>query len=123
MQAGAADFSGGSALVLHGTAGAGLTASGSQVWRQGQGVGGADEQGDNLGATLRVAQFGGSSSHGDLALGVPGEALGSVQGAGRVVLLFGSGQGLTTTGQQSWSQASPGIRGGAEPGDGFGRLR
>jgi hypothetical protein len=57
----------------------------------------------------------------DLAIGAPGESLGSGQGsAGVVHVLYGSAGGLTAAGSQLWSQGSGGVGGIAEVGDGFG---
>jgi disulfide bond formation protein DsbB len=57
----------------------------------------------------------------DLAIGAPGESLGAGQGsAGVVHVLYGSASGLTATGNQLWSQDTPGVGGVAEAGDGFG---
>jgi hypothetical protein len=56
----------------------------------------------------------------DLAIGVAGENLGAVGNAGAVNVLYGSAGGLTGTGSQLFTQDSPGVPGGSEPGDGFG---
>ena len=47
----------------------------------------------------------------DLAVGVPGEDLGDrfPRDDGRVVILYGTADGLTAAGSQSWSQRSPGL--------------
>jgi hypothetical protein len=65
-------------------------------------------------AALR-ADFNGDGAA-DLAIGAPGENSSS----GVVHVLYGSGTGLAAAGSQLWSQNSPGIAGGAEPGDIFG---
>jgi hypothetical protein len=52
----------------------------------------------------------------DLAVGVPGEDVGSVQDAGAVNVLYGSAGGLTGTGSQLFTQPVSAI----EPGDQFG---
>ncbi len=56
----------------------------------------------------------------DLAIGVPYDDIGSKDGAGAVNVLYGSRTGLTAAGDQLWSQASPGVKGRARRGDGFG---
>ncbi len=56
----------------------------------------------------------------DLAIGVVGEDIGALVDAGAVNVLYGSGAGLTATGDQLWHQDSPGVLGGAEGGDSFG---
>ena len=59
----------------------------------------------------------------DLAVGVPGEDLGSrasKRDAGAVQVLYGSKYGPTAR-DQLWHQDSKGIKGAAERGDNFGR--
>ena len=55
----------------------------------------------------------------DLAVGAPGEDLGSPD-AGAVNVLYGSAAGLTSAGNQFWHQNSPGIAERADAGDLFG---
>lgn len=47
----------------------------------------------------------------DLAIGVPYENLGTMEGAGAVNVLYGSAEGLTAAGDQLWSQDSTGVKG------------
>jgi hypothetical protein len=56
----------------------------------------------------------------DLAVGVSGEAVGSVQFAGAVNVLSGSPGGLVAAGSQLFTQDSPGIGSTAEDSDRFG---
>ena len=56
----------------------------------------------------------------DLAVGAPGEDVGGAADAGVVHAIFGSAAGLSSTGNQVWSQDSAGIADAAESGDGFG---
>ncbi|MGB7979266.1 MAG: polysaccharide deacetylase family protein [Candidatus Nanopelagicales bacterium] len=56
----------------------------------------------------------------DIVVGAPGEAIGSITGAGAVQVLRGSASGPTAAGNQFWSQNSTGIAGGAEVRDQFG---
>jgi hypothetical protein len=56
----------------------------------------------------------------DLAVGVPGEAIGSIRGAGAVNVLYGSAGGLTGSGSQQFRQGAGGVAGTAEAGDEFG---
>jgi hypothetical protein len=72
-----------------------------------------------LGATSARADFNGDGRS-DLAVGVGQEDLGAVADAGAVNVIYGSAAGLTATGNQFWSQESPGIVGGAEMGDNLG---
>ena len=55
----------------------------------------------------------------DLAVRVPGEALGNRPGAGMVNFLYGSGEGLSAGGSQAWHKDSRGIEGVGEAGDAF----
>ncbi len=61
-----------------------------------------------------------ADSHPDLAIGAPGEAIGTIGAAGAVTLLFGTPTGLGSAGAASWTQNSAGIPGGAEFGDRLG---
>jgi hypothetical protein len=74
---------------------------------------------DAFGASLAAANLG-KSSAADLAVGVLGEGVGAVGGAGAVNVLYGSASGLTAAGDQLWHQNTSGIGDGAEPDDGFG---
>jgi FG-GAP repeat/FG-GAP-like repeat len=56
----------------------------------------------------------------DLAVGVPTETVGGIDRAGAVNVLYGSAGGLSGAGSQIFSQETPGVVGGAEPGDAFG---
>jgi len=47
----------------------------------------------------------------DLAVGVPGETVGAQRGAGSVTVLYGSSNGITSDGSQSWTLDSPGVEG------------
>ncbi|HEV2929090.1 MAG TPA: FG-GAP repeat protein, partial [Propionibacteriaceae bacterium] len=95
---------------------AGLTATGSQLWSQDSpGVAGAAEFDDRFGNALTSGDFSGDS-RGDLAVGAPGENTFS----GVIHVLYGSAAGLTATGSQLWSQASPGVAGEPEGADFFG---
>ncbi|MBI4261719.1 MAG: FG-GAP repeat protein [Actinobacteria bacterium] len=112
----------GAVNVLYGSA-AGLSAAGDQVWTQNSpGVLDVSETGDRFGLSLAAANFGNGAHH-DLAIGVPFEdflARPDIIDAGAVNVLYGSAAGLTSTGDQVWSQNSPGVEGGAETGDRFG---
>jgi hypothetical protein len=111
--------------VIYGST-AGLTSAGNQLWTQDSpgilGVGESDMPtftGDGFGEALAVANFG-KGSQADLAVGVPGEDVGTIVDAGAVNVLYGSASGLTAAGNQLWHQNSPGIAGTAEPFDRFG---
>ena len=92
----------------------GLTAQ-DQVWHQGsRGVPGNNERGDGFGRTLAAGDFDGDG-YADLVVSVV-ESVGSISGAGRVVVLRGSESGLTASRAQSWRQGDGGVP--SQPGDG-----
>src|SRR4051794_7172133 len=65
------------------------------------------------------ADFNGDG-YGDLAVGVPGEAIGNTPDAGAVNALYGSASGLSSTGNQYWNQNSGGVLGTAQGAARFG---
>ena len=111
----------GAVNVLYGSP-TGLVATGNQLWSQDSaGVMGVAEAGDAFGFDLAAANFGNDPAA-DLAVGVPTEDLigSSKVNVGSVNVLYGSSTGVTSTGNQSWTQDSAGIIGIAEVGDRFG---
>jgi hypothetical protein len=109
----------GAVNVLLGSAG-GLTATGNQLWTQDiSGVQEVAEANDRFGASLAAGDTN-SDARDDLAIGVPGESIGSVAGAGAVNLLFGSAGGLASTSNQLWTQNASGVLDVAETSDGMG---
>jgi FG-GAP repeat len=104
--------------VIYGSS-LGLSEVGDQFWSQNSvGIQGGAESNDVFGATLAAADFG-TSTHADLAVGVPLENFAATDDGG-VNVIYGSSTGLTEAGDQFWSQNSPGIQGGAESDDTFG---
>ncbi|MEU0144531.1 FG-GAP repeat protein [Streptomyces sp. NPDC006288] len=92
----------------------------AQVWTQDTaGVPGTAELGDGFGADVSLADIDGDG-HADLAVGVPGEDVGTVADAGGIRLLRGSAAGLTAAGAKSFDQNSAGVPGTAEKGDRWG---
>ncbi|WP_041997413.1 FG-GAP and VCBS repeat-containing protein [Streptomyces sp. AcH 505] len=83
------------------------------------GVPGTAERGDAWGNDLSVADVDGDG-YADVAVGAPGEDVGTVQDAGAVWLLRGAAEGLTATGAQSFDQNTANVPGAAEAGDGWG---
>ena len=101
----------GAVSVLYGSAGG---FGGGQVLSQGAGgVPGVSEGFDRFGTALATGNFNGDS-FADLAVGAPGEDLGTDADAGAAFILFGSAAGITGAGGRLLTQANP------EPGDGFG---
>ncbi|MEV0317330.1 FG-GAP repeat protein [Streptomyces sp. NPDC050658] len=83
------------------------------------GVPGASEAGDSFGADVSVTDVDGDG-YGDIAVGTPGESLGSAQRAGSVVIVPGSRSGPTGAGAYSITQDTSGVPGTAERTDLFG---
>jgi hypothetical protein len=85
-------------------------------------VSGVPEAEDLFGSALAVGDFDDDGVD-DLAIGVPGEAVGATAAAGAVQILYGiAGQGLSSNGNQLFHQDSDGVPGGAEEGDRFGSV-
>jgi hypothetical protein len=107
----------GAVSVLYGSA-AKLTATGGQIFTQDtSGVGSSAEPGDFFGFALASGDFK-NDGFADLAVGVPGEDVGSIRDGGAVNALYGSASKLTGTGSQIFTQETSGSS--AEPGDDFG---
>jgi hypothetical protein len=105
----------GAVHVLYGSAG-GLQGPGSQFFTQDTpGVPGTADQLDHLGSGLATGDFD-QDGFADLAIGVPGEDIGTIGSAGAVIALYGSVAGLTTSGAQLLTQAG----GATELNDAFG---
>jgi hypothetical protein len=105
--------------VLYGSA-AGLTATGAHIWHQDiAGIESAAETGDFFGEFLSIGDFN-NDGFDDMAIGAPGEDIGSAVDAGATTVLLGSAAGLTAAGEQIWHQDSAGILDVAEAGDLFG---
>ena len=82
-------------------------------------IGGAAEANDYFGAALAAGDFD-NDGRDDLAIGVPGEAIGSANDAGAVAVLYGSAGGLNYEGNQLFYQGNDGIGGAAQATDEFG---
>ncbi len=106
-------------VIYGGTSG--LSSSGAQYWDENTGgiVGGPAGTGDNFGFSLGAGDMG-NGGQADVAIGVPGKDISLQDKAGAVNVIYGGTSGLTTTGNQQWSQDSPDILGTADAGDNFG---
>ncbi len=104
---------------------AGLTGDGAELWHQGSpGVLDDAETGDQYGWSMIAGDFDGDAID-DLAVGVHFEDLPCGDAAwcrsvGAVNILYGTASGLSATGNQRWSQATPGIPETAGENDRFG---
>ncbi|NEO70201.1 FG-GAP-like repeat-containing protein [Moorena sp. SIO3H5] len=109
---------GGKVNTLYGSV-TGLTTTGSQLWTQDDLINSNPEAFDRFGTTLAVGDFN-NDGYDDLAVGSPNEDINSITDAGAVNIIYGSVFGLTTTGNQFWSQDSFGVNDIAEEYDNFG---
>jgi len=109
----------GAVLILYGSP-TGLTNVGDQLWTQNSiDVEGDCTQNDLFGSSLACGDFDGDG-YSDLAIGAPGETVGTRIGAGGVNILYGSAAGLTADDDQLWTQNSGGVPDSSETGDAFG---
>lgn len=77
--------------------------------------------GDYFGSDLTAGDFNGDG-YDDLAIGVPGDDGSSATDMGSVSVIYGSSTGLTSTGNQVWSQDTSGILDAGESYDYFGEF-
>ena len=105
--------------VLYGSA-AGVTDAGAAwITQDSPDVPGGTENEDLFGWSLAAGDFNGDG-RAELAVGSPGEAIGSLRDAGGVIVFPGTAAGLATAGSKWWDQNSPDVPGGAETFDHFG---
>ncbi|EPH45009.1 FG-GAP repeat protein [Streptomyces aurantiacus] len=111
-------LTGGLVGVRHGSA-EGISQDVEWWTQDSAGVPGTAERGDGWGADLSVADTD-KDGYADVAVGAPGEDIGTVADAGAVWVLRGAAAGPTATGAKSWDQNSAGVPGTAEKGDKWG---
>jgi hypothetical protein len=80
---------------------------------------GTMEDGDQFGLSLASGDFN-TDGYADLAIGSPGESVGTLQRAGGVLVVYGTAAGVTASGSQFITQDSGNLAGNAETGDTFG---
>lgn len=97
----------------------GLNAGITQLWDQNTAGGDVAEAGDELGSALAAGDFD-HDGFADLAIGAPGEDVGSAVDAGAVNVLYGRPGGLSAAASQFWTRDDPNIADSAETGDRFG---
>ncbi|MFE1443503.1 hypothetical protein [Streptomyces sp. NPDC058739] len=104
------------------TGGPGSATGGSnrQFWTQNSpGVPGVNRVGDRFGGALTVGDIDGDG-YGDVAIGAPGNDMGTVLDAGTVWVMRGSATGLTADGVRTLSQSPRAVPGTPENADRFG---
>jgi len=105
--------------VLYGTS-SGLTTVNDQLWYEGvSGLAGAAETADKFGYALASGDFNRDGKD-DLAISIPGEDLGGVDNAGRVVVLYGTTSGLSSANSFAIVQGLYGVLDSYEEDDWFG---
>jgi hypothetical protein len=105
--------------VIYGKAN-GLAATNNQFWhKDSPNVLGEGSEGEEFGTALACGDFN-RDSRDDLAIGAPFTSVNGVHWAGTVTVLYGTASGLTATGNQLWSEDSPGVLGVAENSELFG---
>lgn len=108
---------GGTVYALRGSS-KGLVEPWTAISQDTPGIPGVGEGEDRFGASVAVLPFSGGAAEW-LAIGSPGEALGRIADAGRVVVVPGSAGGLLPASSRAWHQDSRGIKGAAESDGGF----
>ncbi|MGW8886441.1 FG-GAP repeat protein [Streptomyces sp. NPDC055749] len=83
------------------------------------GIPGAAEADDGFGSSVAIGDTNGDG-FGEIAVGVSGEALGTVKRAGAVLVMPGTATGPTGTGTKGFNQDTAGVTGVAELNDKFG---
>jgi hypothetical protein len=97
-----------------------LSASESRHWTQGSGgIAGVPGGAARFGASLAFGDFD-ADGFADLAIGVPGQNVGSAQRAGAVAVLYGSPSRTAEPRNEIWTQDSDSVPGEAEAFDAFG---
>jgi hypothetical protein len=114
-------FDAGAVNVIYGNEENRLSNSGDEIWDQGSAnIEGTPENTDRFGASLAAGDFNGDNRT-DLAIGSPGESIGSIQRAGAVNAIYASTKdGLSSAGDELWHQNVSGVEGAAESLDEFG---
>lgn len=100
-----------------------LTSIGNELWHQNiPGIGGAAEGGDYFGSAVASGDFNGDG-FADIAVGVPGEAIGDISSAGGINIIYGTANGFSSSDSRTFYQGqSSGIGEVAEESDRFGQV-
>ncbi len=106
--------------VVYGSS-AGLSPAGDIRFHQDTaGVKGLAEADDRFGHDLAVGDID-ADGFADLVVGVPGEDVAGLVNTGGLAVLYGSDSGIVFTGDQRFGQGTPGVPGGDEADDLFGK--
>jgi hypothetical protein len=109
----------GAVNVMYGSS-SGLSATNNQLWNlDSSGITGTAAAGDAFGNSVAAGDFNGDGFS-DLATGIPGKKLGTINAAGATSVMYGSSTGLTPSGNRLWTQNSSGVLDQAEANDVFG---
>ncbi|HUR16046.1 MAG TPA: hypothetical protein VMZ33_02060 [Candidatus Limnocylindrales bacterium] len=111
--------------MFFGASTGGLAADPLSLTQESTGVPGASAAKDKFGAALAVGDFDGpDGTTGDftasLAIGLPGDDVGSIDRAGAAVVLYWLAGGMATSGNQRWTQDSTNVLEKAAGSDRFG---
>jgi FG-GAP repeat len=114
----------GAVAVLYGTTSAGLQPDSpdDDYWNQNSpGVRDIAQAGDTFGASLASGDFD-DNGYNDLAIGIPGQNVGSLSDGGAVSVLYGKAGGLQADSPDDdyWNQNSSGVQDTSEANDRFG---
>jgi hypothetical protein len=104
----------GLAMVFPGSQSGLLRALAGRFHQNSKGIRGVAAADDQFGAAVRLLDTRGDG-RADLVVGAPGDGVG-----GHVALIPGKASGLSTVGDELWSQDTPGVGGLSETGDRFG---
>jgi hypothetical protein len=96
----------GVAQLLYSNNGTGLTATNDQMWHQNSaGIEGGAEAGDWFGFAVAAGDFNGDN-RADIAIGAPGEGVGTSNNAGAVHGLYSNGTAISAQNDHMWHQDS-----------------
>ncbi|MCA9963338.1 MAG: FG-GAP repeat protein [Anaerolineales bacterium] len=92
--------------ILYSNNGSGLTATGDQMWHQDSNfVEGTAEANDWFGFAVTAGDFN-NDNRADIAIGAPGEGVGSANNAGAVNALYSNGTAISAANDHLWHQDS-----------------
>lgn len=104
--------------VIYGTPG-GLSTCNAAFTQASPSVPGSVEEGDRFGSALARGDFD-DDGFDDLAIGVPGESIGTIAAAGSVIVIHGSPRGLDPVRSSEWNENTADVAGTASAADSFG---